>query len=96
METYIINYNISTLTAPTRMRSKEFTNLQRAQHYYNACLNDWHEKALKEYEADKANGNRDVNFVDYFAEDDAPESWVLARFGGEFGWTRYWFSLEKV
>ena len=96
METYVIHYNINTLTAPTRMRSKEFATLQRAQSYYNICRADWYGKALKEYEATTKHGNYAAKFSDYFAESEKPAPDVLSEFGGEIGWTRYWFSLEKV
>lgn len=96
METYVIFYNINSLIAPTKVRSKWFTSLQRAQSYYNICRADWYGKALKEYEETTNNENYRPKFDEFFKESVNPSKDVLSEFGGEIGWTRYRFSLEKV
>jgi len=96
METYILFYSVKYITEPTRVKSKEFNSLQRAQAYYNACRADWYEKACKEYQQSTNHSDYGRRFEDYFKEYTNPEKDVLAEFGGEIGWTTYNFSLEKV
>lgn len=96
METFVIYYNINPLTAPTRMRSKEFTDKTRAERYYAACRADWFDKALKEYEATKQYNGYQPNFDDYFKETEHPDAVTEKMFEGEIGWTRYSFCLAKA
>lgn len=96
METFVIYYNIDSLTAPTRMRSKSFDDYGRAKRYYEACRRDWQSKAQREYEANARNKNYRPNFDELFKETERPEPYVISRFAGEVGWTRYSFSLEVI
>lgn len=96
MATYILYYSVRYITEPTRVKTKEFDSLARAQRYYNACREDWYGKALSEYEKTINNENYRPRFEDYFRENVNPERDVLCEFGGELGWKTYSFSLERL
>ena len=96
MDKYILFYNIDSLAAPTRMRSKSFDDYDRAKRYYEACKKDWQSKAQREFEACARNKNYRPSFDELFKETEHPEPDVISRFAGEVGWTRYSFSLEVL